>query len=984
MWKEKDTTTLELLVSNMNRSYKEMEVTRPDIFGNISCLGRRRSKASQVVSKRKPCQNIGTWNVRTMLNTGKLENIKVEMTRLNIDILGVSERTGRAGVGVIINKKWGQQVINKIAYNDRLIMVKAKAEPSDIVIIQVYFPTTEAEDNEIEDMYAGLEELCKLTKGSDNLIIIGDWNAVVGEGADGQVVGAYGLGTRNERGDRLIDYCKQYDLVITNTYQNIHRRKRYTWKMPGDIGRYQIDYILVRKRFRNQVRRCKTYPGADVDSDHNLLMMKSNVTYKKLNKPTQKERRYDVNMLKDRNTALAYESCISKTFKAPSQNDSLNIRWEAIKETIHNAANKTLIRNTLDPKKPWINEQILRDIEERRKYKNSKDNQGIRKYKELKNKINRNAKEAREKWLEDRCHEVELLIKENKMDQAFNTIKKFVSNKTKVNNKIRDENGNLLIDNEDIANRWKQYLEVLYQGEEITSLHNESNPDNEGAPILREEFNQVLKMMKTRKSPGVDNISTELIQNAGKKIQNELFKLVNDIYITGEIPEDFKKNIIITLPKKATAEKCSEYRTPSLMIHSAKILVKIIGNRIEHKIERQLSNDQFGFRRNKGTREAILSLRTLIEKQIEFNNDTFIAFIDLEKAFDTVPWKELFKTLEEIDIDYRDRQLIYNIYKEQLAIIKVSDKSATAKIGKGVKQGCPLSPKLFNIYVEQSINEIKETFTRDQIEVTVGGELISFLRFADDIALVANSEIDLKRALEKIAKGFQNYHLKINWNKTKIMMCQKKNRIHRLRIKIDNHILDQVENFRYLGSIISQDGKCTMDIKARIAQAKTAFMNKRNLLCSKNMSIRVKKRLIKVYVWSVALYGCETWVLNKAEQKFLESFEMWCWRRMLRVSWVERRTNENVLNEINETWKILSTIKERRCNMIGHVLRHEEELLYIIIEGKMNGKRDRGRPRTSCIKKMISDAGLANYKELKRLAENRDEWRNFGKLQNQP
>jgi uncharacterized protein YuzB (UPF0349 family) len=240
------------------------------------------------------------------------------------------------------------------------------------------------------------------------------------------------------------------------------------------------------------------------------------------------------------------------------------------------------------------------------------------------------------------------------MDQAFNAIKKFVSNKTKVNNKIRYENGNLLIDNENIANRWKQYLEVLYQGEEITSLHNKSNPDYEGAPILREEFNQVLKMKKTRKSPGVDNISTELIQNAGTKIQNELFKLVNDIYITGEIPEDLKKNIIVTLSKKATAEKCNEYRTLSLMIHSAKILVKIIGNRIEHKIERQLNNDQFGFKRNKGTREAILSLRTLIEKQIEFNNDTFIVFIDLE-AFDTVPWKELFKTLEEIDIDYRDR-----------------------------------------------------------------------------------------------------------------------------------------------------------------------------------------------------------------------------------------------------------------------------------------------------------------------------------------
>jgi hypothetical protein len=151
-----------------------------------------------------------------------------------------------------------------------------------------------------------------------------------------------------------------------------------------------------------------------------------------------------------------------------------------------------------------------------------------------------------------------------------------------------------------------------------------------------------------------------------------------------------------------------------------------------------------------------------------------MAFIDLEKAFDTVPCKELFRTLEEIGIDYRDGRLIYNIYKEQSAIIKVSDKFATAKIGKGVKQGCSLSPKLFNIYVKKPINEIKETLTREKIGVIVGGELVSFLRFADDIALVASSENDLKRALEEIARCFHNYHLQINWNKTKVIMCQKK------------------------------------------------------------------------------------------------------------------------------------------------------------------------------------------------------------------
>lgn len=80
-----------------------------------------------------------------------------------------------------MNKKWGQQVINKIAYNDRLIKVKLNAEPNDIVIIQVCFPTSEADDNKIKKMYAGLEELCKLAKENNNLLIIGDWNAVVQE-----------------------------------------------------------------------------------------------------------------------------------------------------------------------------------------------------------------------------------------------------------------------------------------------------------------------------------------------------------------------------------------------------------------------------------------------------------------------------------------------------------------------------------------------------------------------------------------------------------------------------------------------------------------------------------------------------------------------------------------------------------------------------------------------------------------------------------
>lgn len=183
--------------------------------------------------------------------------------------------------------------MNKIAYSDRLILTKLRANPNNIVLIQVYFPTSDVDDDDIEEVYSGLEEHYKLAKGEDNLIIMGDWNSIVGECADSQEVRAFGLATRNERGDRPINFCRRYDMTITNTFQNIHRRKRYTWKIPGDIRRYQIDYIILRKRFRNQEHRCKTYPGANVNSDHNLLIMKYNVLYEKLTQIIQKTRKYD-------------------------------------------------------------------------------------------------------------------------------------------------------------------------------------------------------------------------------------------------------------------------------------------------------------------------------------------------------------------------------------------------------------------------------------------------------------------------------------------------------------------------------------------------------------------------------------------------------------------------------------------------------------------------------------------------------------------
>src|SRR5438876_272008 len=112
-------------------------------------------------------------------------------------------------------------------------------------------PTTDHGDEEIELIYEQLEDILNKQKGTDQVVIMGDMNAVVGEEKDGMVVRKFGLGKRNERGERLVEFCKINGLVVTNTWFEQERRRRYTWKKPGDTGRYQIDYIMVRQRYRN-------------------------------------------------------------------------------------------------------------------------------------------------------------------------------------------------------------------------------------------------------------------------------------------------------------------------------------------------------------------------------------------------------------------------------------------------------------------------------------------------------------------------------------------------------------------------------------------------------------------------------------------------------------------------------------------------------------------------------------------------------------
>ena len=208
---------------------------------------------------------IGTWNVSSM-NQGKLEVVEQQMTRVNIDILGISELrwTGmgefnsddhyiyyrgqesfrRNGVAIMVNKRVQNAVLGWNLENDKMISVPFQGKPFNIMVIQVYALTNNAEKAEVEQFYEDLQDLLVLTPKKDVLFIIGDWNTKVESQETPRVTGKFGLGVQNEAGQRLIEFCQGNTLVIANALFQQHKRRLYTWTSPDGQYRNQVDYIL--------------------------------------------------------------------------------------------------------------------------------------------------------------------------------------------------------------------------------------------------------------------------------------------------------------------------------------------------------------------------------------------------------------------------------------------------------------------------------------------------------------------------------------------------------------------------------------------------------------------------------------------------------------------------------------------------------------------------------------------------------------------
>jgi len=224
-----------------------------------------------------------------------------------------------------------------------------------------------------------------------------------------------------------------------------------------------------------------------------------------------------------------------------------------------------------------------------------------------------------------------------------------------------------------------------------------------------------------------------------------------------------------------------------------------------------------------------------------------------------------------------------------------------------------------------------------QAGIKISGRIINNLRYADDTTLMAEGEEELKSLLMEVKEESEKVGLKLNIQKTKIMASGPIT-----SWEIDGKTVETVSDFNFFGSKITTDGDCSHEIKRHLLLGRKVMTNLDSIFKSRDITVPTKVCLVKAMVFPVVMYGCESWTVKKAECQRIDAFELWCWRRLLRVPWMARRSNQSILKEISPGCSLGGMMLKLKLQYFGHLMRRVDSLEKILTLGGIGGKRRRG------------------------------------------
>lgn len=607
--------------------------------------------------------------------------------------------------------------------------------------------------------------------------------------------------------------------------------------------------------------------------------------------------------------------------------------WKEIRKYIEKAAEESMGKrkvniNSTNHTKPWFCREIKELAETKKRtylqYKSNPSNEQHTKYIRIRNEVNSKIKTIKREYWSKFTSDMDY-----DMYGAQRKVWKMLKNRKKPVNEYVQTKGVPL-------EQWEKYFRDLYDAQEIEGPEVHETPPN--ALFENAEIKQKLTKLKNRKAPGTDNIPNEFLKYGGKELINKLTILFNKIITTGEVPDDWHKSITIPIFKKGQKTNPQNYRGITLLNTSMKLFTSLIKDKLETQITGR--EEQQGFRRGRSVTDAIFVMKQIKEKSLEYNKPAYICFVDLSKAFDRVRLGDVLEILQKEKIPPYIIKIIHHLNTQNTTKVKHGVKTTEAiPTPGGIRQGDSLSPFLFNLLMDQIIDEV----TAMGIGFRMSGRRISMVCYADDAAILAETEDDLQRQLYKFHQISRKLNMSISAEKTKCMTISKDP--IRCKPAVEDKIIEQVSQFTYLGIQLSNNHDPPKDLRSLINKsAAIAGSLRETVWANKYMRMDSKIKIYKTCVRPIMTYGIEAREDTNKTKSMLRVAEMKILRTIVGKTRRDRVRNTEVREQC-EVQDVVRWGRQRRRQWHDHVRRMDENRLpKIALVGRPAGKRPLGRP----------------------------------------
>ena len=943
---------------------------------------------------------MGTHNVNTLKGECKAAELEQRNKLAGIEILGIQEhriihddpiefrrigtsclvtssgwrndaQASQGGVGLLLGKTAKKSLLDVKKISKRIMVAVFDGNPKTTVIV-IYSPTNTADIDEVEEFYRDLRNTLRDVPAHNFLAVLGDFNARIGP----DVAPFTFHSETNRNGSYLADLLIEFGLIAANAQFQKRRGKLWTYRCRMTDDLRQLDYILVRRKWRNSVQNAEAYTSSTVVSDHRVVSARIQLSLRTAK--TVRKVRFDWKKFSDSpDIQAAYTVAVKSRFQVLAEDDngtSYEKFIEANKKAMEDIVPQREKRKTAyTSTNPCVVEAREKADEAHQKWESDSTDDNRLAWKQAIDDLYAAYNQIEEQDLEKQIRNIESAHGAQQYGEAWKAVNQVTGRKKTKEGQVSGNSP------EERVATWFTHFknllgntpEVDEPDEVIPNIFEDLDINDE--PFTLDEYKKVKNSLKTGKAAGPDTIPPEVFKHCD--FDKIALEFCNKALTENDKPDLWSFMNIIPVPKSGDLTNTNNYRGISLICIIAKIYNRLILNRIRSVIDVKLRINQNGFRSKRTTVAQILTLRRIIEGVKANNLPAVLTFIDFKKAFDSIHRGKMMQILRAYGIPPNLLRAIERMYTNTKAKVTTPDgETELFDITAGVLQGDTLAPFLFIIVLDYAMRKALGD-REDDLGFTITPrksrrhpkQTIADLDFADDIALLSDAIQQAQELLTRVESECKKVGLGLNGPKTKALTYNIDNPPQ--LCTRDGTKLEYKDDFKYLGSWVDSSEK---DISVRKALAWKA-LNGMSKIWKSDMAPDLKKRFFISTVESILLYGCESWAMTETMERSLNGTYTRMLRDALNIHWSSHTTNEVLYGKLPA---VCDKIASRRLQLAGHCYRHPElSTQKLILWEPSHGRKGRGRPKCNYVDTLKRDTGVTSSAELATLMTDRDVWR---------